>query len=317
MTTPSSTRSEVEAAEKAFKLAESRFLANDIAAALRTAREAQRRFRAHNLPASLLANAVAAYEVHAAASSRRNWYAVLAVAGNGDHRSTSTSVVTHDSLKQQYRRLCLLLHPDKNHSAAADGAFKLLRQAWDALSLRHPPGSAAVPPPASRPKPAETPVNRGPPFSADAANPKTRKRPRTRTVNCHHCGYSFTSVVDEEFYYGVKCIHCKQWVSKPAWRREPEPAGSAPPPPPNRQRERSPSPPPPWERERETSPSSSPPPARSGSSSTSKFPCPGKCTRCGAKYTARVSVGTWHIRCEACHVYVMVCVRNPYYATTV
>ncbi|KAF0912389.1 hypothetical protein E2562_014037 [Oryza meyeriana var. granulata] len=188
-------------AEKAYRLAEDRFLANDIAGALRAAREAQRLFRA--LPG--LANAVTAYEVHAAAAtsraSGRNWYAILAV---GDRSATTSSRhATYESLKKQYRRLCLVLHPDKNRCAAADGAFKLLRQAWDELSLRHRPGAAAAPP-----------------------------------------------------------------VSRPP-------------------------PPKPW-----------------------GFPCPGQCARCGTKFTATVYVGTWHLRCDACHTYTMVYVKSADLATT-
>lgn len=119
-------------AEEAYELAENRFLANDIAGALRVAREAQRLIYPAALPAGL-ANAVAAYEVHHAAASRADagdkWYAILAV---GDDSSATTSsgtngaaaVITHEDLKHQYHRLCLLLHPDKNAAAAAEGAFK-------------------------------------------------------------------------------------------------------------------------------------------------------------------------------------------------
>ncbi|KAI3455046.1 hypothetical protein Pfo_011709 [Paulownia fortunei] len=37
-------------------------------------------------------------------------------------------------LKKQYKRMALSLHPDKNKSVGADGAFKILSQAWSVLS---------------------------------------------------------------------------------------------------------------------------------------------------------------------------------------
>nr|CAD1829396.1 unnamed protein product [Ananas comosus var. bracteatus] len=39
-----------------------------------------------------------------------------------------------DAIKKKFKRLCLLTHPDKNPSVAADGAFKLVVRAWDAIS---------------------------------------------------------------------------------------------------------------------------------------------------------------------------------------
>ncbi|CAD6213347.1 unnamed protein product [Miscanthus lutarioriparius] len=57
------------------------------------------------------------------------------------------NALTHDDIKKQHRRLCLLVHPDKNPSAAADGAFKLIQAAWHALLANHPPLGTAVPAP--------------------------------------------------------------------------------------------------------------------------------------------------------------------------
>lgn len=39
-----------------------------------------------------------------------------------------------ETIKKQYRKLALMLHPDKNKSVGADGAFKLLSEAWGLLS---------------------------------------------------------------------------------------------------------------------------------------------------------------------------------------
>ncbi|GJN22732.1 hypothetical protein PR202_gb10327 [Eleusine coracana subsp. coracana] len=130
-----------EEAAKAYDAAEKRFASGDVAGAIKCARRLSSSRRD-------LANALAAYEVHAAAAmprsrSRRgggrttNWYAVL---GMG-----SATTTTHEEIKKQYRRLCLVLHPDKNRSAAAEGAFKLVHQAWEHLSARHKPGAPPLP----------------------------------------------------------------------------------------------------------------------------------------------------------------------------
>ncbi|KAL3839089.1 hypothetical protein ACJIZ3_023680 [Penstemon smallii] len=42
--------------------------------------------------------------------------------------------VDEDILKKQYKKLALSLHPDKNKSVGADGAFKIMSQAWSVLS---------------------------------------------------------------------------------------------------------------------------------------------------------------------------------------
>ncbi|KAL7147360.1 hypothetical protein ABFS83_06G102600 [Erythranthe nasuta] len=52
-----------------------------------------------------------------------DWYGVLAVSPSADE----------NMIKKQFRRLALLLHPDKNSSIGADGAFKLISEAWKLL----------------------------------------------------------------------------------------------------------------------------------------------------------------------------------------
>ncbi|GFP91317.1 Dnaj homolog subfamily b member 12 [Phtheirospermum japonicum] len=53
-----------------------------------------------------------------------DWYGVLGVGSSADD----------DAIKRQYRKLALMLHPDKNSSAGAEGAFKLISEAWSLLS---------------------------------------------------------------------------------------------------------------------------------------------------------------------------------------
>ncbi|CAN6287684.1 unnamed protein product [Urochloa humidicola] len=126
----------VEQARKALALAEKSFLAGNVPAARQWMLSAAR--LAPGLPG--VAQAAAAYDVHAAAAARRpvDWYAVLGLPQQRP-RSSAGDVLAHDDIKRQHRRLCLLVHPDKNPSAAADGAFKLVQAAWEALSARHPP----------------------------------------------------------------------------------------------------------------------------------------------------------------------------------
>lgn len=59
-------------------------------------------------------------------NNHHDWYGILQV----DPRSDADI----DVIKKQYRRLALLLHPDKNKYAMADQAFKLVAHAWAVLS---------------------------------------------------------------------------------------------------------------------------------------------------------------------------------------
>ncbi|EER93918.1 hypothetical protein BDA96_01G199700 [Sorghum bicolor] len=160
-----------EQARKAHALAEKCFLAGNVSAARQWMQSAVR--LAPDLPGT--PQIVAAYDVHAAAArSTRNWYAVLDLKPG---RS-----LTHDDIKKQYRRLCLLVHPDKNPSAAADGAFKLIQAAWDALLAKHPPlGTAAAPAPAANqpapPPPAAQRQQAAPPRPPE---PKPKPKPQPR-----------------------------------------------------------------------------------------------------------------------------------------
>ena len=53
-----------------------------------------------------------------------DWYGILGVSPFADE----------ETVKKQYRKLALILHPDKNKSIGADGAFKLVSEAWSLLS---------------------------------------------------------------------------------------------------------------------------------------------------------------------------------------
>ncbi|XP_010928602.1 uncharacterized protein [Elaeis guineensis] len=114
-----------ERAEKAMREAEEKFQSKDIERAKRMVLRAQKLFP--SLPG--LPQMLAAFNVHIAAASKdanghTNWYAVLEVDPSDDIKT----------IKKQYKKLSLLTHPDKNRSSAAEGAFKLVVQAWEAIS---------------------------------------------------------------------------------------------------------------------------------------------------------------------------------------
>ncbi|BAF12232.1 uncharacterized protein [Oryza sativa Japonica Group] len=57
-------------------------------------------------------------------SGEKDWYSILSVESSADD----------ETLKKQYRKLVLQLHPDKNKSVGAEGAFKMVQEAWTVLS---------------------------------------------------------------------------------------------------------------------------------------------------------------------------------------
>ncbi|RLM54739.1 hypothetical protein C2845_PM10G11210 [Panicum miliaceum] len=135
-------------AQRAMAFAEQCFLAGDIAGARRCAQYALD--TAPGLPGA--EQALVAYDVHAAAAARGgsstapDWYAVLGLPHPQRLQLPDVlDAVTRDAIKAQYRRLCLLVHPDKNLSAAADGAFKLVQVAYDALSATPRPAATDRP----------------------------------------------------------------------------------------------------------------------------------------------------------------------------
>lgn len=112
-------------AVRAKEIAERRFLAKDVKGAKKFALKAQ------NLYPELegISQMLMTLEVYISAEEEKmngesNWYGVLGV----------TPLADDETIRKQYRKLALLLHPDKNRSIGAEGAFQLLSQAWSLLS---------------------------------------------------------------------------------------------------------------------------------------------------------------------------------------
>lgn len=111
-------------AARAKEIAEKKFLSKDIAGAKKFAMKAQ------NLYPELegISHMLATLNVYVSAENKINgeadWYGILGV----------SPVADEDTVRKQYRKLALMLHPDKNKANGADGAFNLILQAWNLLS---------------------------------------------------------------------------------------------------------------------------------------------------------------------------------------
>lgn len=106
-------------------LAEQKFLQHDVVGAKKFALKAQSLFPdLDGLP-----QLIPVLDVHIVAQEKvggieMNWYGIL-----------QTDAMANDAtIRRQYRKLALILHPDKNKAIGAEGAFKLLSEAWRVLS---------------------------------------------------------------------------------------------------------------------------------------------------------------------------------------
>ncbi|PVH30940.1 hypothetical protein PAHAL_9G018400 [Panicum hallii] len=256
---------EREQAEKACRYAEELFLAGNIPGAHRHASRAKR--LCPSLPG--VANALAVYEAHAAAGG--SWRAVLGI--------QTGAAATQDAIKKQYRRLSLLVHPDKARCAAAEGAFKLVRRACEE-ALSSAASSRDTSPPQVPRAAAQPNVRRA------AAPPPPMMQPMyyaprvLMRVYCSSCKNEYAAKIGRlEQQGGMKCARCPEWLSPPCQKKPP--ASKEPTAVPGRQ----------------------------------VFQCPAKCPECGAAYTSKVCVGRWCLRCKACTKSSMVDVQGPEQAT--
>ncbi|CAL9200239.1 unnamed protein product [Musa hybrid cultivar] len=115
-----------EEAIRAREVAEKKMQSRDFIGALKISRKAQHLFpELENISQMLTV-----CEVHCSADAKINgemdWYGILQVEPTADD----------SSIKKQYRKLALLLHPDKNQFAGAEAAFKLIGEAHKILSDR-------------------------------------------------------------------------------------------------------------------------------------------------------------------------------------
>lgn len=111
---------------RAREIAESRFMANDIAGAKRFALQAQRLYPELDGISQMIATLNIHLSGEAVVNGEKDWYSVLDLSASDDE----------EIVKKQYRKFALMLHPDKNKSIGAEGAFKLISEAWSILSDR-------------------------------------------------------------------------------------------------------------------------------------------------------------------------------------
>ncbi|XP_047341645.1 uncharacterized protein LOC124945288 [Impatiens glandulifera] len=162
-----------------------------------------------------------------------DWYSVLGVDPLSDE----------DTIRKQYRKLALVLHPDKNKFVGADGAFKFISEAWSLLSDKSkrlaynqrrnfkvqtmPRGNSTSSSagngfhnPHSRPAPTNSNSNtqrttaaadRRPPPSQAKANNKSSTRQRTDTfwTLCRRCKMHY-EYVKLYLNHTLLCPNCHQ-----------------------------------------------------------------------------------------------------------
>ncbi|KAK6913822.1 DnaJ domain [Dillenia turbinata] len=161
-----------EEAIRAKGIAEKKMLDKDFAGAQRVALRAQRLYPDLENISQLLA----VCDVHCSAEKKifgneMDWYGVLQVEQSADEAS----------IKKQYRKLALLLHPDKNKFSGAEAAFKLIGEAQRLLldkekrTLYDVKHKASFRPAASNRAPAPQPANNN--FNA-------RKQPSVHNAPC-------------------------------------------------------------------------------------------------------------------------------------
>ncbi|OWM76215.1 uncharacterized protein LOC116211207 [Punica granatum] len=111
-------------ATRAKEIAEKKFTAKDMAGAKKFALKAQSLYPElegiNQLLATLNVYVSAENKVH----GESDWYGILGVSPMADE----------ETIRKQFRKLALVLHPDKNKSIGADGAFKLISEALSMLS---------------------------------------------------------------------------------------------------------------------------------------------------------------------------------------
>uniref|UniRef100_A0A1J3F017 DnaJ-like protein subfamily B member 14 n=1 Tax=Noccaea caerulescens TaxID=107243 RepID=A0A1J3F017_NOCCA len=113
-----------EEATRAREIAKKKFLANDLPGARKFAMKAQ--FMYPELEG--IAQMAATFDTHLSAKNiiygEIDYYGVLGVNPEADD----------ETVRKRYRKLAVLLHPDRNKTVGAEEAFKFLSQAWGVFS---------------------------------------------------------------------------------------------------------------------------------------------------------------------------------------
>jgi ferredoxin len=308
-------------AAKACQRADELFRAGNVCGAHRLAGKAKR--LCPSLPG--VANALSAYEVLLAAaaagtSANNKWRAVLGIRPD--------AATTDAAVKKQFRRLSLLVHPDKNRCAAAEEAFKLLRQAYDAALAARPEDRGPCAAAAAHDEAPRRPAARDEPRRSRAdeqsssRDPTFRRRGAGIDIDCPSCRFEWPVLMER----GVKCARCHVRLRNKAdehpWSWGPTRRwGNA------RIDIYCPSCGNEWPMLLEQGikcakchvrlryGGQSNPPGTGKKQPPGAFPCQWRCPRCEAQRTSDVTVGVWFLVCNACSKRARVHVKGPNLAT--
>ncbi|KAL2347048.1 hypothetical protein Fmac_001048 [Flemingia macrophylla] len=111
-------------ASMAKELAEKMFLQKDFDGAKRLAMKALQLYPKLDGLGQLLTTIEVYISAEKTVDGDFDWYRILGV----------QPLANEETIRRRYRKLALILHPDKNKSIGADGAFSLISQAWSFLS---------------------------------------------------------------------------------------------------------------------------------------------------------------------------------------
>ncbi|CAA6659964.1 unnamed protein product [Spirodela intermedia] len=184
---------------RAREIAEIKFMAKDIAGAKRLALQAQRLYP----ELDGISQMIATLNIHlcgeAVINGEKDWYSVLDLNASADE----------EMVKKQYRKFALMLHPDKNKSVGAEGAFKLISEAWSILSDGSRRMAYDQKVNAKGYKLGDSQPNEGPYSNATNGFQNFEKSPSSseRTEKSSSCGAP--SAIPHLDTFWTSCNHCK------------------------------------------------------------------------------------------------------------
>ncbi|XP_010540340.1 PREDICTED: uncharacterized protein LOC104814150 [Tarenaya hassleriana] len=192
-------------AMRAKELAEEKLRAEDFIGARRLAMKAQRLFP----ELEKLMQLVAVSDVHCAALNKiaglENWYAILQL----------NRFANEAAIKKQYRKLVVLLHPDKNKFAGAEGAFKLIGEAYRLLAdqtkrleydIKYRVFSQIN---ASIQMNRKSDTNSGRQYEPANSDVKRKLMNFVFWTRCEHCGFKW-KILREHMNTSMQCFSCQR-----------------------------------------------------------------------------------------------------------
>lgn len=177
-----------EEAIKAKTIAEKKFADKDFAGAKKFTLKAQALYPGLDGISQMLITLDVYISYEKKVNGESDWYGILDANPSDDD----------ETIKKQYRKLALMLHPDKNKSVGADDAFKILSEAWTLLSdkvkrfaydLRRNPSAFQQNVFLKKEHPSADPgVNGAHPHSANKATSNAINDSRTNSTNTTQTG---------------------------------------------------------------------------------------------------------------------------------